>query len=177
MTILSILQGKKAQDLPVITSLDGTETMYFVTAGGVSKQGLSSLIPGLLTSVGFGPLLASNNLADLQDIAVAKQNLHLGNMADQNANTVAITGGSINGTPVGSSTPAAGKFTNLTVTGNLLLPPGSIPAVAIQGPITNEQLQNKSFSTALANGLTGDPSVDLGGTLHLGIGFVDGGTF
>jgi hypothetical protein len=35
-------------------------------------------------------------------------------MAEQNANSVAITGGTINGTTVGATTPAAGTFTTLT---------------------------------------------------------------
>ena len=38
----------------------------------------------------------------------------LGTMASQNANNVAITGGSIDGTPIGHTTPASGKFTTLT---------------------------------------------------------------
>lgn len=38
----------------------------------------------------------------------------LGTMATQNANNVAISGGSINGTPVGNSTPQTGAFTTLT---------------------------------------------------------------
>jgi hypothetical protein len=35
-------------------------------------------------------------------------------MAVQNANSVAITGGSINGTTIGNSVPASGAFTTLT---------------------------------------------------------------
>jgi hypothetical protein len=38
----------------------------------------------------------------------------LGTMAVQNANSVAITGGSINGTTIGNSVPASGAFTTLT---------------------------------------------------------------
>ncbi len=41
----------------------------------------------------------------------------LGTMATQNANSVAITGGSINGTTVGLVTPSSGAFTTLTATG------------------------------------------------------------
>jgi hypothetical protein len=39
-----------------------------------------------------------------------------GTMATQNANAVAITGGSINGTVIGGTTPAAGTFTTLGIT-------------------------------------------------------------
>jgi len=39
----------------------------------------------------------------------------LGTMSTQNANSVAITGGTINGTTIGATTPAAGIFAGLTV--------------------------------------------------------------
>jgi hypothetical protein len=35
-------------------------------------------------------------------------------MATQNANSVAITGGSVNNTTIGNSTPTTGAFTTLT---------------------------------------------------------------
>ena len=55
----------------------------------------------------------------------------LGTMAYQNANSVAITGGSIGGvgisgstvnnTPIGNATPSTGKFTSLQATGTTIL--------------------------------------------------------
>jgi hypothetical protein len=41
----------------------------------------------------------------------------LGTMAEQDANNVAITGGTINGTTIGATTATTGKFTDLTDTG------------------------------------------------------------
>ena len=38
----------------------------------------------------------------------------LGTMAEQNANTVAITGGSVNGTTIGATTASTGRFTSVT---------------------------------------------------------------
>jgi hypothetical protein len=57
----------------------------------------------------------------------------LGTIASQNANNVAITGGTINGTTLGATTRADGKFTTLaangnvsfTATGFLLIPSGT----------------------------------------------------
>jgi hypothetical protein len=43
----------------------------------------------------------------------------LGTMALQNATTVAITGGSINGTLIGNATPSNGAFTTLSASGNV----------------------------------------------------------
>ena len=47
------------------------------------------------------------------------QDYNLGTMATQNANAVAITGGNINGTVIGGSTPAAGSFTTLQATSGI----------------------------------------------------------
>ena len=38
----------------------------------------------------------------------------LGTMAEQNANNVAITGGSVNGTTIGATTATTGRFTSVT---------------------------------------------------------------
>jgi len=46
---------------------------------------------------------------------------NLGTIASQNANAVAITGGTIDGTIVGATTAAAGTFTTLTATGQTSL--------------------------------------------------------
>lgn len=45
----------------------------------------------------------------------------LGTMSIQNASSVTITGGTINGTAIGGTTPAAGAFTTLGATGNATL--------------------------------------------------------
>src|SRR5206468_3623871 len=43
----------------------------------------------------------------------------IGSIATQSASSVAITGGAIDGTTIGGTTPAAGSFTTLAVTGSL----------------------------------------------------------
>lgn len=45
----------------------------------------------------------------------------LGTLATQNANSVAITGGSIDGTTIGATTASTGKFTSLTATSTTTL--------------------------------------------------------
>ena len=52
------------------------------------------------------------------DAPTARTNLGLGTMATQNASAVAITGGTINGVSIGGSSPQAGAFTTLSVSGN-----------------------------------------------------------
>jgi len=74
----------------------------------------------------------------------------VGTMAEQDANAVAITGGTINGATVGATTPAAGTFTTLTATGQTNLGTASAnymrvvgasagfqPIISVQGSDTN----------------------------------------
>lgn len=58
-----------------------------------------------------------------------------GTMAEQDANAVAITGGSINNTPIGGTTPAAGAFTTLSSTGNTTLGDASTDTVTVNGNV------------------------------------------
>jgi hypothetical protein len=60
-------------------------------------------------------------LAALVDAAAGRTALGLGTLALQAANNVAITGGAINGTTIGATTPSTGAFTTLTVNDNTTL--------------------------------------------------------
>lgn len=44
---------------------------------------------------------------------------HLGTICSQNADSVEITGGTVDGTPIGATTAAAGRFTTLEVSGQI----------------------------------------------------------
>jgi hypothetical protein len=59
----------------------------------------------------------------------------LGTMSTQNANAVAITGGTINGTTIGGTTAAAGTFSSLTDSGNITFTgTGSFSSLTSQMP-------------------------------------------
>lgn len=89
---------------------DGTsDGLYSVGGGGGGGAAVWGAITGTLS-----------DQADLQAALNAKADASaLGTMAAQNANAVAITGGSIDGTPIGATTRAAGNFNAVSVNGNL----------------------------------------------------------
>ena len=80
----------------------------------------------------------------------------LGTMAEQDANSVAITGGSVNGTTIGATTASTGKFTTITGQTETLIGTGQ-----------NLILQSQTFNTTwtqLAVSLTGSQTDPLGGS-------------
>lgn len=68
------------------------------------------------------------SLIDDADNSAARTTLGLGTIATQYANNVTITGGTIDGTPVGGTTQAVGKFTNVTTNTYMDFTPTTAPA-------------------------------------------------
>lgn len=83
---------------------------FAVAQFNVSCPQLPALIGDITSSAGS----CSTTVAKIGGVNV-------GTMATQNANAVAITGGTINGTVIGGTTAAAGSFTTLGATGNVNL--------------------------------------------------------
>lgn len=94
---------------PVTTS--GTISMAGTL--GVPNGGTGAVtLTGYVKGSGTAALSASTTIPST-DIT------GLGSMATQNANSVAITGGSIDGTPIGGTTASTGKFTTVTATSGI----------------------------------------------------------
>jgi hypothetical protein len=80
----------------------------------------------------------------------------LGTMSTQNASAVAITGGTINGTTIGGSTPAVGTFNtlntaNAAITGGTWTTAGSINSISVT-TIGSNATGTKTISTSTPTG-------------------------
>jgi hypothetical protein len=81
----------------------------------------------------------------------------LGTMSTQNASSVAITGGTVNGASIGATTPAAGTFTSVGMTS------GTITTA----PSSGNDIVNKTYADSIAAGINFHQSCRLATTAAL----------
>jgi hypothetical protein len=77
----------------------------------------------------------------------------LGTLSTQDANAVAITGGAIDGTPIGATTPASGKFSSVESTSYVKTAStvvGSLPAAATAGAGARHFVTDATATTFLS---------------------------
>ena len=119
--------------------------------GGKSGSGLSQVIRIPQITVNTKGLVT-----DSANVSFTLSDLGFGTMAQQNANAVAITGGTIDGTAIGGTTAAAGTFTTLDSTG---------AATLDSLDVTNNATVGGTLGVTGATTLTGGATV---GTLTAG---------
>ena len=123
-----------------------------VTNGGTGATTLTGYVKGAGTSI----MTASSTIPNT-DIT------GLGTMSTQNANSVAITGGtvvgaSINNAVIGGSTPAAGTFTNVNMTSGTVT----------NAPVNGLDIVNKDYADSIATGINFHAACNYATTADLG---------
>ena len=94
---------------------DGTGGDNFVVGGNLSVTGTSTLTGNVTAPTQSA---ADNSTKVATTAFVTTKVGTLGTMSSQNANAVAITGGTVDGTTLGATTASSGAFTTLSSTGS-----------------------------------------------------------
>jgi len=157
----------------------------FSLTGGVTSfsAGSTGFTPSSPTSgaiVLAGTLNVANGGTGATTTAGARTNLGLGTIATQNANAVAITGGTIQGvaltidsldsTPVGAVTPSTGAFTTLTASVSATVGGDTVTTNTASQTLTNKSMSGSAntFTNIPNSGLTNSSITINGNTVSLG---------
>lgn len=136
-----IKQRRAAAAWMLILAITGVPLFFLIMLASARAQ----------APVKTGPLLRQLDGSDINNPATFRTNLGLGAVATQSPSAVAITGGTINGTPIGGTTRAAGSFTSgsfsttLGVTGAATFS----STLAVTGTSTLGPVIGRSFSVPL----------------------------
>lgn len=125
-----------------------------LTGGPITSTGTISIANTAVTAGSYGgatktltaTVNAQGQLTALAETPIAITNTQvsgLGTMSTQNASGVAITGGTINATSVGATTPSTGAFTSVAMTS------GTITTA----PTNGTDIVNKTYADAIASGI------------------------
>jgi len=148
-----------------------------LTGGPITSTGTISIANTAVTAGSYGgatktltaTVNAQGQLTAMAETAIAITNTQvsgLGTMSTQNANAVAITGGTINATSVGATTPSTGAFTSVAMTS------GTITTA----PTSGNDIVNKTYADAIASGIHFHEAVNLATTAALPANTYNNGT-
>lgn len=136
-----------------VTSVDGSggTTGLTFTGGPITSSGTLTLGGTLIVANGgtgatslTGYVKGNGSSAFTASATIPNTDITgLGTMSTQAANSVAITGGAIDGTTVGNTVPAAGTFTSVAMTSGTITTP----------PSTGNDIVNKTYADSIASGI------------------------
>jgi hypothetical protein len=148
-----------------------------LTGGPITSTGTISIANTAVTAGSYGgatktltaTVNAQGQLTAMAETAIAITNTQvsgLGTMSTQNASAVAITGGTINATSVGATTPSTGAFSSVAMTS------GTITTA----PTSGTDIVNKTYADAIASGINFHQSCRLATTTALAANTYNNGT-
>lgn len=174
------ISATASNSLTIGTGLNGTSYNGSVPVTiAIANTGVTAASYGAASKTLTATVNAQGQLTALADTPIAITNTQvsgLGTMSTQNASSVAVTGGNINGTVIGGSTPAAGTFTSVaTSTGTISTTPANptdivnkayVDAIAVQGTYYHTPVKYEAPSALTATyNQPGGPGVGVGATL------------
>jgi hypothetical protein len=129
------------------------------TTGGVTLAGTLNVANGGSGAATLTGYLKGNGTSAFTGSATIPNTdiTGLGTMSTQNASSVAITGGTVNGASIGATTPAAGTFTSVGMTS------GTITTA----PSSGNDIVNKTYADSIATGINFHQSCRLATTAAL----------
>ena len=157
--IIKLTDGKEL-NVGEVVPMDVAEKIKIIGNGGGTSQSVLDSLTSLQDQI--------NTLTGIDGT--------LGTIAQQDANNVAITGGTINGATVGATTPAAGTFTTLTATGQTSLG-GAAGIESVRVNATGGSSGSNNYVDLYGTFGSGDPLIASAGTgANAGLGFRIKGT-
>jgi hypothetical protein len=156
---------------PTLTSSVGTKGYYYVVsvAGSTNLDGITDWKIGdwaVYSGTAWQKIDNTDSVTSVNGFtgAVVLTNTDIsgfGTMSTQNANSVAITGGSINGTTIGATTASTGAFTTATASTSLTTP--TVQATNSAGL----SLKNASGTTQMSMGAGGGDNLAINVSTNL----------
>jgi len=124
------------EEITLGTNLTFSGGALNATGGGVTSVSASSSASGFsLTSSGSTAITVTYGISDT---SLARTSLGLGSMATQNANNVAITGGTISGVSLGLGTMSTQNANAVAITGGTI---SGATSIASTGTITGDRFE------------------------------------